>query len=614
MANNNEEEEEAVAPMVKLGSYGGEVRLVVGGEESAAEETMLLWGIQQPTLSKPNAFVSQASLQLSLDSCGHSLSILQSPSSLMASALACAFSNDWFLVLNSFEILDFCFKGTPGVTGAVMWDSGVVLGKFLEHAVDSGMLVLQGKKIVELGSGCGLVGCIATLLGSEVIVTDLPDRLRLLRKNIETNMKHVSLRGSVTATELTWGEDPDPELIDPKPDFVIGSDVVYSEGAVVDLLETLMQLSGPNTTIFLAGELRNDAILEYFLEAAMDNFTIGRVEQTLWHPDYCSNRVVIYVLFQTMPYCDILMGRNAEDLAANWNSVHQDLAKLSAVAWGAGEALVIEEVEVSPPQPMEIRIKVVSTSLCRSDLSAWESHAIFPRIFGHEASGAHLEKATLVVLGLERMGLMHSDQKTRFSVKGEPVYDYCAVSSFSEYTVVHSGCAVKLSPLAPLEKICLLSCGVAAAAPQMIGKETQDSVKRLIIGFDDARGIVTGIGLGAAWNVADVSKGSTVVIFGLGTVGLSVIKCITDGRADFSFECGWGLTVTLGVPKVKLEMSARYGLLLMGRTLKGSLFWGWKPKSDLPSLVKKYLNKVTETVYPDSSHLNLTTLYVFTLS
>ncbi|RZB60827.1 Protein N-lysine methyltransferase METTL21A isoform B [Glycine soja] len=217
-------------------------------------------------------------------------------SAQMASALACAFSNDWFLVLNSFEILDFCFKGTPGVTGAVMWDSGVVLGKFLEHAVDSGMLVLQGKKIVELGSGCGLVGCIATLLGSEVIVTDLPDRLRLLRKNIETNMKHVSLRGSVTATELTWGEDPDPELIDPKPDFVIGSDVVYSEGAVVDLLETLMQLSGPNTTIFLAGELRNDAILEYFLEAAMDNFTIGRVEQTLWHPDYCSNRVVIYVL------------------------------------------------------------------------------------------------------------------------------------------------------------------------------------------------------------------------------------------------------------------------------------------------------------------------------
>ncbi|CAL0323873.1 unnamed protein product [Lupinus luteus] len=265
-----EEEEGERARMGKLGSYGGEVRLLLEDteEESASEEIMLLWGIQQPTLSKPNSFVSQSSLKLSLDSCGHSLSILQSPSSL----------------------------GTPGVTGSVMWDSGVVLGKFLEHSVDSGMLLLQGKKIVELGSGCGLVGCIAALLGGEVILTDLPDRLRLLRKNIETNMRHGSLRGSVTATELTWGEDPDPEIVGPMPDYVLGSDVVYSEGAVIDLLETLGQLSGRNTTIFLAGELRNDAILEYFIEAAMSNFTIGRVDQTLWHPDYRSNRVVLYVL------------------------------------------------------------------------------------------------------------------------------------------------------------------------------------------------------------------------------------------------------------------------------------------------------------------------------
>lgn len=80
-------EELAPAAMVKLGSYGGSVMLVVPGEESAAEETMLLWGIQQPTLSKPNAFVSQSSLQLSLDSCGHSLNIIQSPSSLVSLSL-----------------------------------------------------------------------------------------------------------------------------------------------------------------------------------------------------------------------------------------------------------------------------------------------------------------------------------------------------------------------------------------------------------------------------------------------------------------------------------------------------------------------------------------------
>lgn len=326
----------------------------------------------------------------------------------------------------------------------------------------------------------------------------------------------------------------------------------------------------------------------------------------------------------------------------------------AAVAWGAGQPLVVEEVEVNPPQPEEIRIKVVCTSLCRSDITAWETQAIFPRIFGHEASGIvesvgpgitefnegdHVltvfigecktcrqcksdKSNTCEVLGLERRGVMHSDQQTRFSIKGKPVYHYCAVSSFSEYTVVHSGCAVKVSSIAPLEKICLLSCGLSA-------------------------------GLGAAWNVADISKGSTVVIFGLGTVGLSVaqgakargasriigvdtnpekcekakafgvteflnpndnnepvqqvIKRITDGGADYSFECigdtgmittalqsccdGWGLAVTLGVPKLKPEVAAHYGLFLSGRTLKGSLFGGWKPKTDLPSLVNRYLKK-----------------------
>ncbi|XP_015883872.3 uncharacterized protein LOC107419629 isoform X2 [Ziziphus jujuba] len=281
---SEEEEEEESGRIVRLGSYGGKVRLLlqpsreeeeeeesnsgVDEAEAAAEETMLLWGLQQPTLSKPNALVSQSSLRFSLDSCGHSLSILQSPSSL----------------------------ATPGVTGSVMWDSGVVLAKFLEHAVDSGTLLLHSKKIVELGSGCGMVGCIAALLGGQVILTDLPDRLRLLRKNVEVNLSHCDLRGSATVMEFIWGDDPDPLLIQPTPDFVLGSDVIYSEGAVVDLLATLQQLCGCGTTIFLAGELRNDAILECFLEAAVKDFVVGRVDQTQWHPDYCSSRVVLYAM------------------------------------------------------------------------------------------------------------------------------------------------------------------------------------------------------------------------------------------------------------------------------------------------------------------------------
>lgn len=94
-----EEEESERIRIMKLGSYGGSVRLLLQLQpepeedgstsshlDAAAEETMLLWGLQQPTLSKPNAFVSQSSLRLTLDACGHTLSILQSPSSLVLSS------------------------------------------------------------------------------------------------------------------------------------------------------------------------------------------------------------------------------------------------------------------------------------------------------------------------------------------------------------------------------------------------------------------------------------------------------------------------------------------------------------------------------------------------
>lgn len=91
MMGGSMEEEEAEDMSVELGCYGGKVRLLVVGEsesESAAEETLLLWGLQQPTLSTPNAFVSQSSLHLNLDACGQSLSILQSPSSLVCFSLS----------------------------------------------------------------------------------------------------------------------------------------------------------------------------------------------------------------------------------------------------------------------------------------------------------------------------------------------------------------------------------------------------------------------------------------------------------------------------------------------------------------------------------------------
>ncbi|XP_020178678.1 uncharacterized protein [Aegilops tauschii subsp. strangulata] len=261
-------------PEVVMGLYGGPARRV----ESGASETMLLWGLGQPASHRPNAFARQGLPAFPIDACGRRLTLHQQPSS---------------------------FRGASGVTGAVVWDSAVVLAKFLEHAADGGLLPVRGARAVDLGAGCGLVSVVAALLGARVVATDLPDRVRLLRKNLEENVPvGGGAGGSAAVAELVWGDEYelDPELLlwldqeaEP-PELVLGSDVVYSEEAVGDLLATLTRLAGPRTTVLLAGELRNDVVVECFLEAAMGEFEIGCIEQEHWHPDFRTNRVAIFVL------------------------------------------------------------------------------------------------------------------------------------------------------------------------------------------------------------------------------------------------------------------------------------------------------------------------------
>uniref|UniRef100_A0A7N2KTD2 Alcohol dehydrogenase-like C-terminal domain-containing protein n=2 Tax=Quercus lobata TaxID=97700 RepID=A0A7N2KTD2_QUELO len=220
---------------------------------------------------------------------------------------------------------------------------------------------------------------------------------------------------------------------------------------------------------------------------------------------------------------------------------------------------------------------------------------------------------------------MPRHETSRFTdLKGEVLYHFLSVSSFSEYTVVDVAHVTKIDPSIAPNRACLLSCGVST-------------------------------GVDAAWRTANVEKGSTVVIFGLGSIGLAVaegarfcgatkiigvdlnpdkfengkkfgvtdfvnsgncgdksvsqvINEMTDGGADYCFECigmaslvheayaccrkGWGKTIVLGVdkPGAKLSLSS-FEVLHSGKSLMGSLFGGLKAKSDIPILLKKYLDK-----------------------
>uniref|UniRef100_A0A2P2L4S2 Uncharacterized protein MANES_18G064700 n=1 Tax=Rhizophora mucronata TaxID=61149 RepID=A0A2P2L4S2_RHIMU len=96
--------------------------------------------------------------------------------------------------------------------------------------------------------------------------------------------------------------------------------------------------------------------------------------------------------------------------------------------------------------------------------------------------------------GLSLYFAMPRDGTSRFrDMKGQVLHHSFCVSSFTEYTVVDVAHLVKISPDIPLDKACLLSCGVST-------------------------------GVGAAWKVAGVGEGCTVAIFGLGVVGLAVLS------------------------------------------------------------------------------------------
>ncbi|WP_151828920.1 S-(hydroxymethyl)glutathione dehydrogenase/class III alcohol dehydrogenase [Acinetobacter radioresistens] len=325
----------------------------------------------------------------------------------------------------------------------------------------------------------------------------------------------------------------------------------------------------------------------------------------------------------------------------------------AAVAFGPSQPLEIVEIDVAPPKAGEVLVKITHTGVCHTDaftLSGEDPEGVFPAVLGHEGGGIVVEvgegvtsvkpgdhviplytaecgkckfctsgKTNLcqAVRATQGKGLM-PDGTTRFSYNGEPIYHYMGTSTFSEYTVVAEISLAKIDPEAPLEKVCLLGCGVTT-------------------------------GIGAVHNTAKVEEGATVAIFGLGAIGLAAIQGavqakagriiaidinpdkfalaqemgatdvvnpkdyskpiqeviveMTDGGVDYSFECignvdimraalecchkGWGESVIIGVAGAGQEIRTRPFQLVTGRVWRGSAFGGVKGRTQLPGMVQQ---------------------------
>ena len=328
----------------------------------------------------------------------------------------------------------------------------------------------------------------------------------------------------------------------------------------------------------------------------------------------------------------------------------------AAVAFAAGKPLEIELVDLEGPKAGEVLVELKATGVCHTDeftRSGADPEGLFPAILGHEGAGVVVEvgpgvttlrpgdhviplytpecrqcksclsrKTNLctAIRATQGKGLM-PDGTSRFSLNGTPVHHYMGCSTFANYTVLPEIALAKIRADAPFDKVCYIGCGVTT-------------------------------GIGAVIFTAKVEAGASVVVFGLGGIGLNVVQGaklvgagmivgvdlnparealgrrfglthfvnpkdvkgdlvghlveLTGGGADYSFECvgnvdlmrqalecchrGWGVSTIIGVAGAGQEIATRPFQLVTGRVWKGTAFGGARGRTDVPKIVDWYMD------------------------
>ena len=228
----------------------------------------------------------------------------------------------------------------------------------------------------------------------------------------------------------------------------------------------------------------------------------------------------------------------------------------AAIAWKAGQALTIEEVDLQGPQEGEVLVEIKATGICHTDyytLSGADPEGIFPSILGHEGAGIVVDvgpgvksirkddhviplytpecrqckfclsqKTNLCqsIRSTQGRGLM-PDATSRFSIDGKPIFHYMGTSTFSNYIVVPEIALAKVRSDAPFDKICYIGCGVTT-------------------------------GVGAVLFTAKVEAGANVVVFGLGGIGLNVIQAARMVGAD--------KIIGVDINPARHEMARKFGM------------------------------------------------------
>ena len=208
----------------------------------------------------------------------------------------------------------------------------------------------------------------------------------------------------------------------------------------------------------------------------------------------------------------------------------------AAVAYKAGQPLVIETVDLEGPKEGEVLVEIRASGVCHTDeftRSGADPEGLFPAIFGHEGAGivvdvgkgvtslrkgdhviplytpecrqcksctSHKTNLCTAIRATQGQGVM-PDGTSRFSIGGEKIHHYMGCSTFSNFTVLPEIALAKIRAYSPGVKVGDIGCGVTT-------------------------------GIGAVINTAKVEPGANVVVFGLGGIGLNVVQGARMAGAD----------------------------------------------------------------------------------
>jgi len=317
----------------------------------------------------------------------------------------------------------------------------------------------------------------------------------------------------------------------------------------------------------------------------------------------------------------------------------------AAVFYSSSKPIAIEQVDVRDPGPGEVRIKIMAAGLCHSDLSVIDGTIPYPVpvVLGHEGAGvidavgvgvrSVKEGDTVIVSTLSHCGRCAKcdaghptecknapspkDAKP-FTIKGVPAFQFANASVFAEYTVVREQGAIIIDPRVPFDRAALIGCGVMTGFGAVVNRAKVETGSTMVvfgvggIGLNCVQG---GVLSGASKIIAvDVMPqklewaqrfGATHIIDGSKTDPVAAVKDLTGGGADYSFECvgnvavikqaleaiGPGGSMTIvGVPKVGTSYDFVVHALYQNKSILGCRYGAARPQRDFPMLADLYLS------------------------